>query len=154
MRTTGWMQYARVAVAVLLLATVACEDETSGPDDDGGFGASVDALQLKVNAQTLTLYSDGKITLGPLVFFRPNAPVTVTLLDRNGSPIQNVDPSIVQVNIGSQSNNVVNFSRTNEFSGTLVAGTNAGSTFLFVALFDKVKRKAVFGPYPVPVQTR
>jgi hypothetical protein len=75
--------------------------------------------------------------------------------------MENVSAQELQINVGSEATGVVsNFVRRDAFSGTLTATNNAGNllnpgtTNLRVMLFDVVKRRPVWGPYPVPIFTR
>lgn len=141
------------AALMLSLAVAACEDEVQSPPVTG-IATEVGSLRLTLGTgQTLTLFDDGRITLSPLLFTRPNTSITVALLDRSDN-VMNVSADLVRVNIGSGSNNVVSFARLGAFDGTLNGGNNPGSTQLQVGLFDLTRRKYAFGPYPVPIVVR
>src|SRR5262245_35719237 len=118
-----------------------------------GVVAQVDAIRLNVGTQTVTVFKNGKVTLGPLSFVRPNIAVTAALLDASGNVIPNVDENVVRVNMGIESGASGTFTRTNGFSGTLSA-TNAGSSSFAVSLFDGVEHRIAFGPYYVGLVIR
>jgi hypothetical protein len=131
-----------------------CEED-NGIEPPTGIGAQVNAIRVTIGAQNVTVFKDGKITLAPLSFIRPNVPVTTTLLDDQGNPINGVTEAQLRVNMGpSQSNlNGFAFTRTTAFAGTL-ASTAAGTANFAVSLFDTVKRRTIFGPYHIPVVVR
>jgi hypothetical protein len=156
----NWSLRTAVAAAGLIVALPGCNFDEIEPEPVTGIGAEVAALRLNIGTQSVTLYSDSRLTLGPLNFARPNALLTIELLDGEGS-VMDVSPTELQVNIGSESTNVIsNFVRRDAFSGTLLATNaagnllNPGSTNLQVMLFDVVKRRPVWGPYRVPIFTR
>lgn len=165
MSTTSHVRGVRRFAATALLITgavIGCTEEFTAPQPTGP-GAQVGALRLTVGAspqQTVTVYSDGRITLGPISILRPGTSLTIELLDRVGAVIA-ANPAELEVKVGSTSprnttgsSGVVSYQRTDGFSGELITANNPGSTTLQVVLFDVVRRRNVFGPYPVPIVTR
>jgi hypothetical protein len=161
---TRWMTRARAlgAVALLIVPLMACDEDVElAAYKPTGVAAQVNAIQLAIGTQTVTVFKDGKVTLGPLIYTRPSATVTATLLDESGAPMANVDPAELQVNMGQENgvstNLRVTFTRTDAFSGRLTSaatGTIPGITNFTVVLFDAVQRRNVFGPYFVALTIR
>lgn len=161
MRIASWTRSTGLMSLLVVGVLTACEEDVYSPPAPTGYAAQVDAMRLVLGTgQTVTLYTDGRITLAPLWFPRPNTTLKVEMLDRNGNVLP-PDANAVRVNVGSSnprnstgSSGVVSFERVDSFSGSLIAANNAGSTTLQIGLFDLLERKIVIGPYPVPILTR
>jgi hypothetical protein len=156
----SWKLRAAGTAAGLLVALSGCNWDKLEPEPLTGIAAEVGAIRMTLGTQVMTLYNDGKLTLGPLSFARPSALLTMELLDRDGDVLQ-ASGEDLQINVSSESANVIsNFVRRDSFSGTLTATNatgaplNPGSTRLTITLFDRKQRRPVFGPYLVPIYTR
>jgi hypothetical protein len=165
MTTIRWASRARRlgAIVALVAPLISCNEDIALEYKPTGVAAEVDAIRLAIGTgtQNITVYKDGKVTLGPLIYTRPSAIVTATLLDASGNPMTNVNPAELQVNMGQEngvSNNLqVNFTRLTPFSGRLssaATGTVAGQSNFTVVLFDRINRRNVFGPYQVALTIR
>ena len=159
MANTRWFRCTRRLGALLLLAavSVSCGEDINYVYAPTGVAAQVAAIRLTGGPQTMTIYKDGKVTLGPLVFVRPNIPITATPIDAQGNAIANVDAA-VRVNMDVQSGSAstgsqIAFTRSGPFTGTLAAN-NPGTANFTVVLFDVVARRNVFGPYFFAVVAR
>jgi hypothetical protein len=152
---TQWIQGTlRIAAAALLAgALTSCSKDIAYDYTPSGVVAQVDAIKLTVGTQNVTIFKDGKVTLGPLSYVRPSTTVTATLLDAQGNAITNVNENDVRVNMGIESGAAGTYTRINGFSGTLSA-TNAGQSSFAVSLFDGAKHRIAFGPYYVGIVVR
>jgi hypothetical protein len=148
---TRWIPRTGLLAAALLLTS--CDKDIAYDYSPSPAAAQVDAIKLLVGTQTVTVYKNGKVTLGPLSYVRPNIAVTASLLDAQGNVIANPNENEVRVNMGIESGASGTFTRINGFSGTLSA-TAAGTSSFAVSLFDGVKHRIAFGPYYVSVVVR
>jgi hypothetical protein len=139
--------------ALLVGALGSCSKDIEYDYTPSGVAAQVDAIQLTVGTQNVTIYKNGKVTLGPLSFIRPSTTITAALLDAQGKAITGVNENDVRVNMGIESGASGTFTRVNGFSGTLSA-TNAGTSSFAVSLFDGAKHRIAFGPYYVAIVIR
>ena len=147
-------QTTRIAAAFLLAgALTSCSKDIAYDYSPSGAVAQVNAIKLTVGTQTVTIFKDGKVTLGPLSFVRPSTTITAVLLDAQGNAITGVNENDMRVNMGIESGASGTFTRINGFSGTLSA-TTAGSSSFAVSLFDGAKHRIAFGPYYVAIVIR
>jgi hypothetical protein len=138
------------------LLLTSCDKDIAYDYSPSPAAAQVDAIQLLVGTQTVTVFKDGKVTLGPLTFIRPSTTITATLLDAQGNAIANVNENDVRVNMGIETgsaNTRPTFTKTSGFTGTL-SGSNAGVFSFAVSLFDGAKHRIAFGPYYVSLVVR
>jgi hypothetical protein len=156
---TRWFHCTRRLGALLLLAavSVSCGEDINYVYAPTGIAAQVAAIRLTGGPQSMTIFKDGKVTLGPLIFVRPNVPITATPIDAQGNAIANAETA-VRVNMDVQSGSAssgsgIAFTRAGPFTGTLRAN-NPGTSNFTVVLFDVVARRNVFGPYYVAVVAR
>jgi hypothetical protein len=152
-------QTARIAaVALLVGALTSCSKDIEYDYTPSGVVAQVDAIRLTVGTQNVTVFKDGKVTLGPLSFVRPSVVVTATLLDAQGNALSGLNENEVRVNMGVESGGSgtqPTFTKINGFSGTLNATASAvGSSSFAVSLFDGAKHRIAFGPYYVRIVIR
>ena len=166
MRTVPTKIARRVARTVLMLVVAggmtSCIDDPPTLPEREGIAAQTNAIRLYMDNQpVMTIYEDGKLTLGPIVFVRTatnvqqERPVRAELLDAQGNVIQNVSPNDVRINFGEESGNWV-FTRDDAFSGRLRStATTLPSTVDFViSLYDMNQRRIAIGPYTVRVLAR
>jgi hypothetical protein len=138
--------------AIVLLS--ACIDEVTQPER-AGVAAETSAIRLLLNDQpVMTIFEDGKETMGPIVFVRDavgaSASVRAELLASDGTAIPNVSPNDVRINIVTSSSSNLPFTRVDAFSGTLRSmATNPSTYDLTIGLFDMHQRRVVIGPYVV-----
>jgi hypothetical protein len=153
----NWTRQVRYAGTALLLAgaLTACDDDDAFVEPETEVQAQVAAIKITAGTQSVTLFKDGKITLAPISFVRPNVTITATLLDDQGNPLPNLTATEVDVKMGWQgsSSGSLTYTRTNAFSGVMGAtGTAQPITGNFtVSLYDNEARRLVFGPFLVPV---
>lgn len=154
----------RVARTAMMLALVigstACIDEVTQPQREG-IAAQTAAIRLYLdNKPVMTIFEDGKVTLGPIVFMRTSLtldevlPIRAELLDAQGNVI-NATPDQVRINIGTNSNNL-DFLRDDAFSGQLRSESNTlPATYdVLVGLYDMNQRRVAVGPYTVRLVAR
>jgi hypothetical protein len=155
---TRWVRRARGlgAVALLIVPLIACDEDIEIDYSPSGTAALVNSIKVTLGTQTMTVFKDGRITLGPLALVRPSATITATLLDANDQPIPTAQASDVQVNMGRENNSSglgITFTRTSPFGGTLAA-TTAGTSSFTISVFDKINRRTAFGPFTVALLVR
>lgn len=154
---SSWKHRARALSVVFLTVLVSCDEEVTIDYSPSPQVARVDALRVNLGAQQMTVFKDGRVTLGPLVLIRPGATITTTLLDESGQPIPPAEATDIKVDMGRLSGGTnttgLNFTRTSDFGGSLAA-TTAGTTNFTFSLFDKAKRRIAFGPYTVAIVVR
>ena len=158
MMNQRWKQRARGLAAVLCLAAplTACDEEIEYDYSASAQVARVNAIRITIGNQTMTVFKDGKVTLGPLVLIRPSADVSTVLLDENDQEITGADAKDIRVDMGRLTGGStlgVTFTRTSDFSGRFTA-TTAGTTNFTISLFDKVNRRPAFGPYTMAMIVR
>jgi hypothetical protein len=156
MSNWNWTRRVRYAGTALLLigALSACGDDEDITEVETEVQAQVAAIKLTAGTQSVTVFKDGKITLAPISFIRPNIPITATLLDADGKPLTNLTATEVDVKMGwlTGSSGSLTYTRTSAFTGTMGATSTGQLTGNFsVALYDNEARRLVFGPYNVPV---
>jgi hypothetical protein len=152
-----------MAVAFVLAGTLgSCIDEATQLQREG-VSAETDAIRLYLDNQpVMTVYQDGQITLGPIVFLRTATNVTtdrpfrVELLDRAGNVIPNLTGNEVRINVGTNSTATASFIRQGPFSGLLRSTTTTlpATTDLIVGLYDMEQRRVSIGPYSVRITAR
>ena len=165
MRTVAMKMAKRVARTAMVLALAAgstsCIDDVTPPQREG-IAAQTGAIRLYLSNQpVMTIYEDGKVTLGPIVFLRTSLtldevlPIRAELLDRQGNVIPNVSPDDVRINIGTSSGNL-DFLRDDAFSGGLRSESNTlPATYdVLVGLYDLNQRRVALGPYTVRLVAR
>jgi hypothetical protein len=127
-----------------------------------GVAAQTDAIRLYLdNESVMTVYEDGRITLGPIVFLRSatntatERPIRAELLDRQGNVI-NASPEEVRINIGTSSTATASFLRDGAFNGRIrsTTATLPSTTDLIVGLYDLNQRRTAIGPYVVRITAR
>jgi hypothetical protein len=148
-------------VVVAVGGLTSCIDSATQLEREG-VAAQTDAIRLYLdNEPVMTIFEDGKITLGPIVFLRTatnvslNRTMRAELLDREGNVIPNVSPDDVRINIGESSDNW-SFTRSDAFTGVIrsTATTLPTTTDLFVGLYDMKQRRVAIGPYTVRITAR
>lgn len=123
---------------VLLLAVslvgAACSDDSTEPDDDDE--PEVATLRLAVGAQTINVnVQSGVVTGGPILLAtNTTTPVTATFLRADGSLEPLITNATFRLDVTPANTNIVTFTRTGPFSGTL-RGVAAGSTSVDFSLF-------------------
>ena len=163
--TVAMMIAKRVARAAMVLvaagAMTACIDEVT-PLEREGIPAQTDAIRLYLDNQpVMTVYEDGRITLGPIVFLRTAAntaterPIRAELLDRAGNVID-ADPAQVRINIGTSSTAVASYLRDGAFHGRIRSTTTTlpSTTDLLIGLYDLNQKRTAVGPYTVRITAR
>lgn len=155
---------AACAVTMLVLAggLSSCIDDVTPPQREG-VAAQTNAIRLYLdNELVMTIFQDGQITLGPIVFLRTtptNAaterPIRAELLDQSGNVI-NASPDDVRINIGTGSTATASFIREGAFTGRLRSTTTnlPATTDLVVGLYDMHQRRVAVGPYTVRITAR
>jgi hypothetical protein len=158
MMNPRWKQRARGLAAVLCLVAPlsACDEDIEYDYSASAQVNRVNAIRINIGNQEMTVFKDGRVTLGPLVLIRPSADVTTTLLDENDQVIAGADAKDIRVDMGRLTGGStlgVTFTRTSDFSGRFTA-TTAGTTNFTISLFDKVNRRPAFGPYTMAMIVR
>ena len=153
---------ARTAMVVVLAAgSTACIDDVTQPQREG-IAAQTGAIRLYLDEEpVITIFEDGKVTLGPIVFLRTSATldeqrsIRAELLDRAGNPIPNVTAEDIRINFGTNSGNL-DFIRDNAFSGRLESEVNTlPATYdVLVGVYDMKQRRIAIGPYSVRLVAR
>ena len=150
-----------VMVFVLASVTTSCIDDATLPQREGT-AAQTDAFRVYLdNELVMTLYEDGRVTLGPIVFIRTGTantnqerPIRVELVDEAGNVIQNVTDA--RINIGTSSTATASFIREGPFTGRLRSTTTTlpATTDLIVGLYDMNQRRVAVGPFTVRITAR
>ena len=126
----------------LTLAESACDD-TEEPQEP-----AVVTMRLTVGAQVIDV-TEGTVTGGPIVI-NGNTNLSATFLKADGSVETLVTADEFELRVTPANTNLVTFTRTGAFAGTLNR-VAAGGTQLEVALFHLIEQHEDFGPVDVAI---
>ena len=125
---TKWMRAA--ALALLIPALGACEDDPEGPDDAGD---EIGSVRLTIGTQTITMNSGGTVTGGPITLVAGVAtPVTAVFLSPTNQSITLSNE--FRLDVTPDNSGRLTFTRTGSFAGSLT-GNSAGAANASVAVF-------------------
>jgi hypothetical protein len=141
-------RYALRALTLLSLGFVAvsCDDDPTEPEDE----PNVATMRLTVGSQTVDVDEDGSVTGGPIVISVGSTAISAQFLLPNGQPDPLVTAAEFQLDVESDDEGVVDFTRASAFSGSLV-GVVTGSEIVRFSLLHVEKQHADFGPFPISV---
>ena len=148
-RISRKQRYLPFAAALLVATVIACDDD---PTDIEEHEPDVDSVQLVIGGTTVTISGTGVVTGGPVTIPVGNTSIVATFLNADGDPDPIAMSDEFRLEIVSDDEDVVSFTSTGGFAGTLVGG-EAGATVIDVQLFHIEEGHEDFSqPLPVTVE--
>jgi hypothetical protein len=128
----------RSVVAACALATAACDDDTTEPEDE----PEVQTLRLVIGTTTYNIDKGTGLT-GSITLPRSASTITATFLRADGTVESLVSASTFELRITFANTALATFARTGAFTGT-ITGVAAGTTTAVVQLFHLEEQHADF----------
>jgi hypothetical protein len=141
-RRTRLSGYFVLPLIVALSALAACEDDPVEPEEP-----EIGTMRLLVGSQTLTFTEGGGPTT--LSISGASTPISATFLDADGAALT-LDAVEFELRIIPANTNVLTFTRTSAFSGTLNR-VAAGTTLVEVGAYHNIEGHYDFGEFDISI---